>query len=186
MASPVAHGLAAWMVVLIGSRWVPGRIHVWLPVCVLLSIAPDFDFAIGLVWAGQPALYHQGPSHSLLAAFVVGAAVLPFVRVHEPLFAGGLLLAAAYATHPLIDVFARDGRPPIGVPLFWPFTAGHWNAFPVFIPFSHASSSDATTLEWLAAVFTWGNVVAAGSELLVMLPLALVCRYVVNRSRHSG
>src|SRR4051794_22962016 len=83
------------------------------------SQLPDVDLAWGSRRAqpipGVPCrlLEHRGPTHSLLAAFLI--CVLPWpLWLHQPL---GLALGAGYASHLLADSLS-----PMGQPYLWPFS----------------------------------------------------------------
>ena len=72
--------------------------------------------------------FHQGPLHSI--GFVVVAAV-PLALLLRRRFGfvqAWLLLAGAGLTHLLLDLMVVDLKPPVGFPLFWPFSAGLFHA----------------------------------------------------------
>ena len=133
MASPLGHLLAG---LALGRAFddSSGRGALALSIgCVALALAPDLDFLPGLL-QGQPALYHQGPSHSLVVglALSLGAALL-IGRGRRQLLRTWLLLFAAFGSHLAIDSLGPDRRPPIGMPLLWPFCDTTWLA-PVGYP----------------------------------------------------
>lgn len=127
MPSPILHTAAGLAAALLLRRARPS-VRFW-PLAahaVVVSSLPDLDYLPGLA-VGQLNAFHQGPTHSLAA--VVAAAVglslvaplrhaigLPRFRLCF-LFTLSLLLL-----HLLLDAFTQDFRPPIGIPLFWPFS----------------------------------------------------------------
>jgi membrane-bound metal-dependent hydrolase YbcI (DUF457 family) len=185
VASPVGHGLIGLAVGSLATSGKPPRDHHRAAaLCAVLAISPDFDFLPGIL-VGQPALYHQGVSHSLGFAGAVGllgAAVLrpagwkEFTRLW-------VACAAAYASHMFVDLFSPDERPPYGVPLFWPFADGYWlSPVPLLPGIRHSASTATPTGEWLASVFSWTNVRAIGVELMVASPLLLLAALRRRRS----
>src|SRR5262245_57437002 len=104
MPSPIGHALAGWsagwLIAPPGGPEVPGG-RWWVRAAVFAGagMAADLDLLIGA---------HRGPTHSVGAATIVaGLALLAARRVRAPgagyqvVFA--LAVAAAYATHPLLD-----------------------------------------------------------------------------------
>src|SRR5258705_5811530 len=119
MASPLGHGLAGYCVYLLGDRR-GDAVHRDLAIrCVVAGILPDLDFVPGIL-VGAPALYHQGPSHSVLAGVIVAflLASIPGCR-DVPRGRVWALLAVAYLSHLAIDLVGPDRRPPYGIPLLW-------------------------------------------------------------------
>lgn len=187
MATPVAHVLAGCAV---GSALTPVRERIdgpLLGVFAAVAVAPDLDFLPGLL-RGQPALYHQGVSHSLLAAALVagfGALLLHLRGRTGPWVAVSLF--GAYASHILVDLFGPDGRAPYGMPIFWPVSADPFLAPVVlFRGVQHADATSATTAEWIAAVFAPTNLAAIGLELLWLGPLAVFAAALRIRRRGSA
>jgi hypothetical protein len=143
---------------------------------VLLSSAPDLDYLPGLA-TGSLNAFHQGPTHSLaavtLAALAV-AAIPPLRRVCGTrsafrffLFAWSLMLV-----HLLLDVFTADFRPPIGIPLFWPFTSAPVHGTPAIFPaWSKMALSDLFTAPNLRPVL-----VESLTSLALLLPTFLLTR----------
>jgi len=118
----------------------PARTLAFHGFAVVVSSLPDLDYIPGLA-IGQLNAFHQGPTHSLAAvtaAALVLAAVPPLRRlVGVPsaarLFAFVWLLLLV---HLLLDLFTQDFRPPIGIPLFWPFADApvHASFSPLLFP----------------------------------------------------
>jgi membrane-bound metal-dependent hydrolase YbcI (DUF457 family) len=136
MPSPLGHALAGIGSGLIaGGRITPtpaGRPGpVWLehPAGLALlfagiACAPDLDLLVG---------NHNGPTHSVGAAVIVGLAVFAWTR--RPRLA--LAAAAAYGSHVLLDWFNQDDSPPIGVMALWPFSREHFiSPWPLLPPVS--------------------------------------------------
>jgi hypothetical protein len=73
---------------------------------------------------------------------------------------------AAYFIHPVLDVFAIDSDPPLGVELWWPFSTG-------FVHSAHAFF-DPISRYWHEP-WTWPhNFTAAGHEMLMIAPFTLL------------
>ena len=176
MASPIGHAIAGYAVHEFGrpaERLNPS----FLALTLLMAVAPDFDFLPGIL-KGQPALYHQGITHSFGVAAVVSlAAAILYARSRGGILSAWRILFLSYSTHMLIDLFGPDKRPPIGVPLFWPFSdATYLSPVQLLMGISHAKSTSVKTGEWLATVFQWRNVAAIGLECAATLPFVGLAR----------
>ena len=177
MASPVGHALMGYAVyrVTASPERKGSRTTLWL--CLLLAIAPDFDFLPGLL-LGKPALYHQGISHSLGFALVLSLAVaVVYSPSWKSLWADWGLFFLAYASHLIIDLFGPDARPPYGIPLFWPISHAYYlMPFQIFWGVHHAHATLATTGEWVTAILNLRNVGAIILEVVVISPIILFVR----------
>jgi membrane-bound metal-dependent hydrolase YbcI (DUF457 family) len=127
MASPVAHTLLGFTLFNLWpfrSRGLQIRPWVLYGLVAAASLAPDLDFIPGL-FLGDPNRFHQTVSHSLSMAFALALVFGAILRLRYTgsswLKWSGLLLALI-GSHLLLDFFTEDYRPPIGFPLFWPFS----------------------------------------------------------------
>lgn len=159
--------------------------------CSLLAISPDLDFLPGLL-QGQPALYHQGISHSLGFAVSVSLfTALLYARGRAVMPLSGLFFLA-YASHLFMDILGEDIRPPYGIPLFWPLSEQYYLApLQIFRGVRHVggASGSGTTAEWMKNVVDLYNLGTITIELGVLLPLILLTEYFgksTSRRSHSG
>jgi inner membrane protein len=186
MATPIGHFLLGYSVYSGARRFENGRnAELWL--CLLMAIAPDFDFLPGIL-LGQPNLYHQGISHSLGAALGISFASALFIRGYSFWRSWGLLFLA-YTSHLLLDFCAPDGRPPFGQPLFWPVTASYFIApepLQILWGVRHHGSATAPLGEWLKGVFQLRNLGAIAVEVLVTLPVFVLVRFFLRPGRGSA
>jgi len=175
MTSPVGHGLTG----LAGGLLLPAasmRERIWLIILfVVSSNAADFDFIPGFIINDFNA-FHRGPTHSFTFAVVWGALVWLIVRRFS---ARPLTIAIAstlfYASHLVLDYLGSDTRAPFGVPLFWPFSGEHYvHASPIFGGIKHGVPGDSLQMV-IAQVFSPHNFKALGLEILMTLPIVLVC-----------
>ena len=126
-----------------------------------IACAPDLDLLVG---------NHNGATHSIGSAVLVGLAVLAWTR--RPRLA--LAAAAAYGSHVLLDWFNQDDSPPIGVMALWPFSREHFlSPWPLLPPVSRRY--------WLPG-FVWQTLKVALLELAVFGTFAAV----IWRSRRAG
>jgi inner membrane protein len=126
---------------------------------VFAALLPDVDFLIGFLM-GEPNRFHGGPTHSLGAAVVAGFVL--GVLAGRRRFRVGLLCFLAYASHVILDSLTRDGRPPLGVPMFWPLTDHYFN-FPLIAGIRHGM--DGVTVDgFLGEVFSTANLRALAVE----------------------
>jgi len=177
VASPIAHALAGYLI----SRVIPcARQHEGWTIaglCSFLAVSPDLDFLPGLL-QGQPALYHQGISHSLGFAVLVSLLVAFFYGGGRATWSLGGLFFLAYGSHLIIDVLGPDTRPPYGIPLFWPLSEQHYLApFQLFRGFHHAEATSDSTGAWASNIMDLYNVGTIVIELAVFLPFILILQY---------
>jgi hypothetical protein len=156
--SPLGHGLAAlaigWAV---AGRETPaaGRLA-QAATLVAVGVAPDLDLLVGR---------HSAETHSLGAAVIV-AAVAAWRRWPAATSATriGLAVFLAWLSHPLLDAMGRDGTPPLGVMLFWPFSPDHvlapWRLF------------DAISRRYWLEEFWRHNLQAVAREIAILAPAA--------------
>jgi membrane-bound metal-dependent hydrolase YbcI (DUF457 family) len=175
MPSPIGHALAGW-----SAGWLiapppgPEVSRQWWARAALFAgagMAADLDLLVGA---------HRGPSHSVgAAAMVAGLVLVAGLRWRD---SGGqvgfaLAVAAAYATHPLLDWLGADTSPPLGVMAFWPFSREYVQSpVEVFLAISRRYSPK---------TFWRQNLHAVARELFILLPvLALV--WWLRRCPESG
>lgn len=177
MASPIGHALAGYLIgrVVPYSRRQPGWTLV--AICSVLAVSPDLDFLPGLL-QGQPALYHQGISHSLgCAIFVSVLAALLYGKGRAAASLGGLFFLA-YGSHLVMDMLGPDSRPPYGIPLFWPVSDQYYIApFQVFRGFRHVAATSDSTAEWVSNIVQPYNLGTFIIEAAIFLPLIFLVEY---------
>jgi inner membrane protein len=152
MPSPVLHTAAGLALYYLDRP--ASTLHRWrvASLVVLAALLPDVDFLVGLLM-GQPNRFHGGFTHSLGAAVAAGA-ILGMLAARRRLRVG-LLCLLAYASHVLLDSLTRDGRPPLGVPIFWPLTGAYFN-FPLIAGIRHGLDH-ASVSGFLRATFSSVN-----------------------------
>jgi membrane-bound metal-dependent hydrolase YbcI (DUF457 family) len=127
MASPVAHALLGFTLFNLwpfGRRDFQIRPGVLYGLVAAASLAPDLDFTPGLL-LGDPNRFHQTVSHSLTLAIVLALGFGTFLRLRytgSSWLNWSSLLLVLVGSHLLLDFLTEDYRPPIGFPLFWPFS----------------------------------------------------------------
>jgi membrane-bound metal-dependent hydrolase YbcI (DUF457 family) len=182
MASPIGHALAGQIAYRAGSAATKARARTLAWLCVFAAVSPDLDFIPGL-WGGHPALYHQGASHSLIAAagFSLLLAIV-YVRGRGGLFAAWAPLFLAYASHLGLDLLGPDRRPPYGIPLFWPFSqATYLSPLTIFAGFHHAGSTGAGVGQWISGILDVRNLAALLLEIAILGPILLLVELWVRR-----
>ncbi len=127
MPSPVAHTLLGFTLFNLwpfGSRDFPIKpwaLNGWVAAA---SLAPDLDFIPGLL-LGDPSRFHQTYSHSLIVVVVLALSFGSILRLRytgSSWIKWSSLLLLLIGSHLILDFFTEDHRPPIGFPLFWPFS----------------------------------------------------------------
>lgn len=135
---------------------------------------PDLDVIPGII-SGAPAQYHQGITHSLGVALVVSGIIAGLYKRGGKSFSAIFMLCfVAYSSHLAIDLIGPDGRPPIGIPLFWPISdAPFISPRTILMGVRHASSTATPTAEWVMALLSPRNFLAIGFEVLVVTPFLI-------------
>ena len=176
MPSPIGHALAGLTVGLLadqsplrpgtssGTLRLVGAATPLALACAAVAALPDADLLI-------PG-WHRTATHSVTATalvFILTIVVTGKVT-GKPQWRWAAALAAAHATHLLLDWLAIDPRPPSGIQLFWPFSheffISRLDIFPgterrIFRPGALAL-----------------NARSAMRELLIMLPIAAAALWV--------
>jgi len=164
MPSPVGHGLAGLTVHLLAAR---DRSELTSArrgaVTVGAALAPDLDFLLGFVDGRN---HHQGASHSIGCAVIAAAGVALIARLARwpRAISLGMAAGAGWGSHLLLDYFARDTHPPIGIPLLWPVAGGYFNS-PLTLFLDIGRTLDWHTVRHDALAVTW--------ETVFMLPILL-------------
>lgn len=161
MPSPVGHALGG----IAAGVPITGRSRAALWGLAAIGAAADLDLLAGV---------HRGISHSVGAAIVVGAVAWLISRSPQ----WGLASAAAWGSHVLLDWLGADTWPPIGIPVFWPYSDAYYRS-PVSV-FPSVSRQ-----YWLGARFLSFNLKALAVEVLILLPLVWLVTRVTPPVRHS-
>jgi len=127
MPTPIGHALSGAVVYAVFTK---GKhllkLWKWLVVCMVFAALADIDFIPALFGRVDIAnRIHRGPTHSLLFAVVVGVAAFGVMKAlgkPRPV-RSSVVLFFCLLSHILLDLMGKDYRPPIGVPVLWPFVA---------------------------------------------------------------
>lgn len=141
MPLPVAHGLLGVSVGIALRQ--PSESRPWKLVLIatLLSICPDFDYALNWFRISGGG-WHHGFTHSILFAVAVG--LITAIVLGERLVRSVILYSAITISHTLLDFMMTESR---GVALWWPFTDHRYKLRlpnPIDYTWSSASLREAT------------------------------------------
>jgi inner membrane protein len=169
--SPVGHALAgvaaAWTVDLLPGRraWRTAQADTsWYRragdgltlACAALGALPDAD----LFFRGHRTYSHSVGAVILLALLSAAAAA----AARQPVARVGLMCAAAYTTHLLLDWMGVDTSPPYGIQAFWPFTdTWYISGWDLFLP------TERRQIFSLEAIHT--NALAVAKEVAILTPV---------------
>lgn len=186
MATPLGHGLAGIVVLILADRDRPRQSAYPFLLVVCFAVAPDLDVLPGLL-RGTPALFHQGISHSFgfaIAAGLIGAGL--FHIKGWSAFNGFLLASCAYASHLFLDLLGPDKRLPYGIPLLWPLSSRPFLSPIALLPgMHHVRTTDASNLELLRGILDWYNLRALAIEALFVGPFVPLAIWLKRRKKIS-
>ena len=184
MATSLGHSLAGYVVYRCsGKTKIPER-FILMIICIVMANTPDLDFLPGIL-IGQPALYHQGLTHSLGFAVMASLGIAGIFSFKKKMFSVVFKVCfLSYASHLVIDIFGPDGRLPYGIPLFWPISGAHViSPVQLFPGAHHASSTSASLQEWLYGVFSLHNLGAIAIEIIIIVPFLFLGQLYRRRPR---
>ena len=149
-------GRRAWRTAPSDASWYQRAGNGLTLICAIVAAAPDLDLLFHI---------HRTYSHSIGAVIFVGLfAAAMAANAHRPIARVGLMCAAAYATHLLLDWMAVDFFPPRGIQALWPFTNSYYiSGWDVFGKIERRDM-----LSWPAMRV---NLQAIGQELLILGPI---------------
>ncbi len=128
------------------------------------AVLPDLDLLAGT---------HSTYTHSLGAVGLAALVTWLLTRGRHPRLVLGV--AAAWASHLLLDWLGSDTSPPIGIMALWPFTDGFYqSSLFVFEAISRRY--------WLPREFLVGNLRAALREVVILGPTALLAFRIRRRT----
>ena len=175
MPSPVAHLAAGYALYRLLREKIPVVWQNWpvpvaLLVCLVMSLFPDLDSAVGVL-AGDMHGYHNNLTHSFFAGAVVSLALAGAIRwiARSGAVAWFLPAFACYSAHIVMDYFTV-GR---GVMLFWPFSVERLTA--PFHPFRG--------LQWAMGPWTIQHLWTFLNELWFVAAMALLLVAIRVRQR---
>jgi inner membrane protein len=171
MPSPLGHSLMGYILYRASAR--PVAAHQWPHTALYLfaANAPDLDFVPGL-FVGDIARYHHGPSHSIAFAIFFGVCAGAVFSRRFYAFVMGFSL---YLSHILLDYLVQDPSPPLGVPLFWPFTHEYYIApFAFYRAVNYPVNFDEPMMR---IVFSFHNFLTLLAEVVLLLPVLAIVSY---------
>ena len=182
MATPLGHVLAGYAIYGFARAPKAGEQPGLAVLGIIMAVAPDLDLIPGLVM-GQPALYHGGISHSLGFALLISLGVAGIFKmrgkVFLPVFVVGFL---AYSSHLLLDWLGPDGRPPFGIPVFWPISNETFiSPVPALPGVRHAGVTEASISEWIQGILSLHNVAAVLIEAALITPFIFLAYWLKRR-----
>lgn len=175
MSSPFGHSIPGYIFAAYESKTLKVHSAKKLFLYLFIANAPDLDFIPGALM-GKPNLFHHGISHSLgaavlfsmVAAFLIFRKESHYVRVF-------LIGFSLYCSHLFLDYISIDGRPPIGIPVFWPLSNEYFIfPYPILPGIMHSGLDHATIGQFLHDVFSIHNLYVVSVELAAIIPILLI------------
>ena len=184
MSSPFGHSLAGYIIAAFISKTFLVREIRTIFLFVFIAIAPDFDFIPGIL-IGIPNYFHHGISHSFGVGALVSVMLVIISRVKKKQSEKKFLLYfSIYCSHLFLDYISLDGRLPLGIPVFWPFSNKYYiSPYLILPPIMHSAQDNATLGQFLNGVFSIHNLYVILLETIVMSPVIAVLVIVRLRQR---
>lgn len=172
MPSPVAHALGGLATAFIVDTVAP-RPRLTMPILIgsaALAVAPDLDLL---------TTSHRTYSHSIGAVAIVAVVSWVVLRARSVRGTAAAVLAAAYASHVLLDWLSKDTRAPSGITALWPLSANYYQS-PWYI------FGEISRRYWLPHEFIVRNLQEAVWEFLVMAPLLFLAWTLWSKGTLAG
>lgn len=170
MPTPVGHAIggiaAAWFAEsAAGTRSWPATIPLAIAAAVV-AMSPDLDIPFGT---------HRTYTHSIAAAAAAGLGAWLIFRRWTPRGAAlAITIAAAYASHLLLDWLGKDSSNPPGLMALWPFSSSFYiSGVDLF--------GEVSRRYWKPEEFIVKNFQVVGRELLILIPVAAVAWWLRSR-----
>lgn len=185
MPTTIAHTIAGFAAAdVTGGRRGRGW---WVTLLLALFLAnlPDVDFLPGLL-IGDARAFHRGPTHTLLAAVVVGIVFALMAGRRDRRYVRAFIFAfAMYGSHLVLDAITPDTSGLAGIQLFRPVSDVYVSA-PIPLPsavrtFIDLRLGDSTT-SFFSRLFSLRAIAVFLVDGLIFTPLLLV-PFVVRRLR---
>ena len=160
MPTPFGHavgGLAAALLANSAARY-PGLSPRLFLAAVAAAVSPDLDILVGS---------HRTYTHSVAAVVIVGFGSWVALRRRSNAGAGAAAIAAAYASHLVLDWLGKDTSSPAGLTALWPFSSA-------FFLSGCELFGEVSRRYWLPGEFVVSNFMALGWEMLVLMPVMLM------------
>lgn len=94
-----------------------------------------------------------------------------------------ILYFSIYCSHLLLDYISVDGRPPLGIPVFWPLCNEYFiSPYTVLPSVNHHELDNSTVEQFLNGVFSIHNLYVIFLETIVILPIMAIL-FIVNLYR---
>jgi membrane-bound metal-dependent hydrolase YbcI (DUF457 family) len=179
--SPLLHGAAGAGLAGVGWRR-REKLFVIVALIVAANVA-DLDLLPGLV-IGDASRYHHGFTHSLGAAVIAGvmaAAAATWFRLQGAV-RFGVLVAAAFASHVVLDMLSIGKSAYNAVPLFWPITNRIYTLPPSIFP---DIQYDSTAVRFFGSLFSRNNLYALLFESATVAVTAVAWKVVGSGRRET-
>ena len=183
MSSPFGHSLAGYLVSVYESKSLRVKNVKKLLFYFFIANVPDLDFIPGILM-GTPNLFHHGISHSLGAGILFSCVLAAILSKKSDNFKKEFLICfGLYGSHIFLDYLSVDGRPPLGIPIFWPLSNEYF-IFPcsLFPSIKHSELDYATIAEFLNDAFSIHNFYVFLVELTIYIPIIIILYLNFKRS----
>jgi hypothetical protein len=167
MASPVAHALAGWSLLLLARPRSIGLRE--LAIAAFLTVLADFDLIAVFVVGHEGHYWHHTVTHTAAWSALAGLVLAAVSRLRRGRadWPQALLVALLVGSHCVVDYYTIDRSFPHGIPVWWPLSVEFYVAAePVFWNIQRGSLRD---------LVGWHNQRAMLSEAAILLPVVAVC-----------
>ncbi|MGQ9618562.1 MAG: metal-dependent hydrolase [Candidatus Aminicenantia bacterium] len=171
MPSPLGHTLFSLSIIRLAGREVLKNKYLILA-GLFFGLLPDVDLSLILISGfKEGGKYHQLFTHSIFFAVLVLFSIYVLTKKLKL----GLLFAFLTLMHSFLDIFSIDEKPPIGVPIFSPFS--HLAINFGILPKIEKSS--------FSSLFSKNNIYAIIIEISIFLPLYVLV-YLLTKPKASS
>lgn len=167
MPSPLGHTFFTLSIMRLGGKRIFKNFFLIL-LGIFLGLLPDIDLTLILIFGfKEGGKYHQLYTHSIFIVIFIFLISLIFSKNIKL----SILFSSLVLSHIILDVFSIDLKPPIGVPLFSPFSNCTLNIG--ILPKIEKSS--------FSSLFSWNNIEAMFIEIAIFLPIFLAIFFLTKK-----
>ncbi len=176
MSTPLGHSLAGYVIALFTCNAKITKSVSQVLLLIFIANFPDLDILPGII-VGKPNLFHHGISHSIGAAIILCSilTIILYIKNKQVSKKQIGVYFGLYSSHLVLDYLSKDGRPPAGIPVLWPFSQDYYiSSYQIFPGVKHSNLDNATVSQFIGDIFSVHNFQLCLIESAVVIGCAII------------